>query len=406
MEFKHKTLNNGLTIIAEKNKYAQSAAVGFFVKTGSRDENNAISGVSHFLEHMMFKGTDKLSCFDVNETFDRTGAKFNAFTSEENTVYYAAVLPEYLEQVTDLWAQLMRPALRDDDFTMEKNVIKEEIAMYKDMPQFEVLDHARNLHFGQHPCGFSVLGTNQSIDDLTAEQMRTYFKSRYAPNNITVALSGNFDFDKITSLIESKASLWTTQPAPRKLEYFAGTFKREKIHKPNLVCEHICLVSPSVSMQDKDRYAASLLANIIGDDSGSRFFWELVDSALAEEASMQCDAMDGVGTNFTYIQTSPEKAEQVTEIVDKIFAKISIEGITENELVAAKNKMLSAITIKNEVPMGRLVELGINWVYLQRYVDIDETVQQIKSVTVKQVNDLIEKYKLTDYTSVVLTPKE
>jgi predicted Zn-dependent peptidase len=116
--------------------------------------------------------------------------------------------------------------------------------------------------------------------------------------------------------------------------------------------------------------------------------------------------MDGVGTNFTYIQTSPEKAEQVTEIVDKIFTKISIEGIKENELVAAKNKMLSAITIKNEVPMGRLVELGINWVYLQRYVDIDETVQQIKSVTVKQVNDLIQKYKLTDYTSVVLTPKE
>lgn len=406
MEFKHKILNNGLTIIAERNEYAQSAAVGFFVKTGSRDENIAISGVSHFLEHMMFKGTDKLSWLDVNETFDRTGAKFNAFTSEENTVYYAAVLPEYLEQVTDLWAQLMRPALRDADFNMEKNVIKEEIAMYKDMPQFEAMDGARNLHFGQHPCGFSVLGTNQSIDNLAAEQMRTYFKSRYAPNNITVTLSGNFDFDKMVSLIESKTSHWIAQPAPRKLEYFAGTFQKKKIHKPNLACEHICLVSPSVSMQDKDRYAASLLGSIIGDDSGSRFFWELVDSALADEASMQCEAMDGVGVNFTYIQTNPDKAQQVTEIVDNIFAKITAEGVTENELVAAKNKTLSAITIKNEVPMGRLVELGVNWVYLQRYVDINETVKQIKSITVKQVNDLIEKYKLTDYTSFVLTPKE
>ncbi|MHC4722063.1 MAG: M16 family metallopeptidase, partial [Planctomycetota bacterium] len=153
MEFKHTTLSNGLTIVGEVNESALSAAVGFFIRSGSRDETGEVSGVSHFLEHMMFKGTDKLGALEVNETFDRLGAKYNAFTSEENTVYYAAVLPEYLGEVTDLWAQLMRPSLRQEDFDIEKNVIKEEIAMYKDLPQFDVMDRCKTMHFKDHPCG-------------------------------------------------------------------------------------------------------------------------------------------------------------------------------------------------------------------------------------------------------------
>ncbi|MHC5017397.1 MAG: M16 family metallopeptidase [Planctomycetota bacterium] len=138
MNFECFTLDNGLIIIGEVNPLAQSAAVGFFVRTGARDETPQISGTSHFLEHMLFKGTDSLSALEVNAAFDGLGAKFNAFTSEENTVYYAAVLPEYLMDVAGLWMQLMRPSLRDDDFDIEKNVILEEIAMYKDLPQFEV----------------------------------------------------------------------------------------------------------------------------------------------------------------------------------------------------------------------------------------------------------------------------
>jgi len=180
MEFKSRILSNGLAVIGEPNTSAKSAAVGFFVKTGSRDESKEINGVSHFLEHMLFKGTVRLSALEVNEAFDRTGAQFNACTSEENTVYYAAVLPEYLGEVTELWTELMRPSLRDEDFNIEKNVIKEEIAMYKDMPQFDVVDRCRTLHFDGHPCGNSVLGSVESIDALTAVQMREYFGSRYA----------------------------------------------------------------------------------------------------------------------------------------------------------------------------------------------------------------------------------
>lgn len=406
MEFKHKKLDNGLNIIAETNSAAQSAAVGFFTKTGARDETPEINGVSHFLEHMMFKGTENLTWQQVNETFDRTGAKFNAFTAEENTVYYAAILPEYLQQVTDLWAQLMRPSLREDDFEMEKNVIKEEIAMYQDMPQFEIFEHARSLHFGDHPCHYSVLGTPKSIDDLSADQMRDYFKHRYSPNNMTAVFSGNLDFDMICDLVESRCGNWESQSAERTTEFYKGTFKSETITKANLACQHICYVSPTVSMQDDEKYAASILSNILGDHTGSRLFWALIDSALAEDASVHCDTMDGVGANYTYIKTTSKNAEKVMEIVEGIFNDTSKNGVKEDELEAAKNKTLSAITIKNEVPMGRLIELGFNWVYLEKYISIDKIVSKIKAISLNDINNLLGKYPLNETSKMVIKPEK
>jgi predicted Zn-dependent peptidase len=404
MEFKSEKLENGLVIIGEINKSAKSAAVGFFVKTGSRDETEQINGVSHFLEHMLFKGTDKLSALQVNEAFDRTGAQFNAFTSEENTVYYAAVLPEYMAEVTELWTQLMRPALRDEDFDIEKNVIKEEIAMYKDLPSFDVMDQCRTLHFDGHPCGNSVLGSEESIDNLTAEQMRSYFAKRYAPNNIVLACAGNLDWYQIRSLAANSCGAWQQLTVERELSHSEGSRKKERLEKANLAREHICLMSAGVSAQDPRRFAASLLGTIIGDDVGSRFFWELVDKALAEAASMQFGAMDGTGAFCSYIRCSSENATKVLDIVRGIFDDLTEIGIAEDELTKAKNKILSALVIKNELPMGRLVDLGFNWTYLQKYQTIEDDVSAIKAVTIEDVHSLIEQFRPGDFTQLSLGP--
>ena len=406
MEFKHKTLDNGLTIIGEVNPKAQSASVGFFVRSGSRDESPAISGVSHFLEHMMFKGTDTLTALEVNETFDRLGAKFNAFTSEENTVYYAAVLPEYLEQVSDLWMQLMRPSLRDDDFEMEKNVILEEIAMYKDLPHFEVMDEGKTLHFGQHPCGNSVLGSNASIAALSAVQMRDYFDLRYAPDNMTLACCGNFDFDNLCRLADKKCSSWKPTNAPRSRSSFMGTFAKKSVPNPNLARQHLCLLNPTVSMQDSRRYAASLLSTIIGDSTGSRYHWALVDPALAELAVMQCDSMDGAGVYYSYICCDPVNTEKVLELLNSIYLDIKNNGVSQNELQTARNKVLSAMTLKCEQPMGRLVNLGFNWVYNTEYQSMSQEVEQVKSVSLEDISRLIEEFALDKYTLFSLGPKE
>jgi predicted Zn-dependent peptidase len=298
----------------------------------------------------------------------------------------------------------MRPSLRDEDFTIEKNVIKEEIAMYKDMPHFDVMDRARTLHFGVHPCGHSVLGSNESIDAMTAEQMREYFNRRYAPNNMTVVCAGNFNWDTFVSQVESLCGGWQKYDVGRSISFFAGSKACQKIEKANLVREHICLVSPAVSAQDERKYAASMLSMIVGDDTGSRYFWELVDNAMAETAAMQYEAMDGVGAMYSYIRCSPENAAKVMDIVKTIFAALAEKGVTEAELQKAKNKVLSALTIKNELPMGRLIDIGFNWTYLHKYQTINEEVAAIKAVTLKEVNGLIAEFKPGDFTQLSLGP--
>src|SRR5229473_1039384 len=156
MPFHSQKLPNGLQIIGEVLPSSRSVALGFFVRTGARDEAPDESGVTHFLEHMVFKGTPRRTALDVNRDFDRIGAHYNAFTSEENTVFYAAILPEYLPQAVDVLSDILRPSLRVEDFDMEKNVIIEEIGMYEDQPMWSAYDHAKQAFFGEHPLGKSV----------------------------------------------------------------------------------------------------------------------------------------------------------------------------------------------------------------------------------------------------------
>src|SRR6202171_2454823 len=208
MTFHSQKLANGLQLIGETSPSARSAALGFFVRTGSRDETPEVSGVSHFLEHMVFKGTPRRSAFDVNRDFDKIGASYNAFTSEENTVFYAAILPEYVPQAVDILADILRPSLRGDDFDMEKKVIIEEIGMYEDQPMWCAYDRAKKAFFADHPLGNSVLGTPASITALTREQMQAYYDRRYVAPNLTVSIAGNFDWAQVVALAEAHCGHW------------------------------------------------------------------------------------------------------------------------------------------------------------------------------------------------------
>ncbi|MBN2375945.1 MAG: insulinase family protein [Sedimentisphaerales bacterium] len=406
MEFKQTQLDNGLVIIGEVTETARSLAMGFFVRTGSRDEWPEVAGVSHFLEHMMFKGTDKRSALEVNLEFDDMGAKYNAFTSEENTVYYAAVLPEYQQNILELWSDLMRPALREEDFNTEKGVICEEIAMYKDQPNFDVLDRCRKLHFGDHVCGNSVLGTVESIQALKANQMRNYFQKRYAADNILLVCSGKFDWDKLVDQAKELCGGWNGARTERELSDFRGSGKAEAVQKTQIMREHLCLMSPAPSAQSELRYAAGILANIVGDDSNSRLYWDLVDTAKADSADMECEVMDGTGAYYTYISCDPQQTDEVLETARKCLAKVDREGVTENELTASKNKIASTVTLNGELPMGRLVPLGFNWVYRREYRRLAEELERIKAVTRDDIRKLLKQYPLEAVTILGLGPCE
>ena len=406
MQFKETQLDNGLKIIAELMPQARSMAMGFFVRTGSRDETPEISGTSHFLEHMMFKGTDQRSAFEVNLEFDRMGAQYNAFTSEENTVYYAAVLPEFQERILALWADLMRPALRQEDFDTEKGVICEEIAMYKDMPHFDVLDRCRRLHFDAHGCGNSVLGTVESIQALQREQMQGYFDQRYSPDNMVLACAGQVDWDKLVDQAQKLCGSWQASQAQRPLEDFGGSGQEQAVSDGKIVREHLCFITAGPSAQNPQRYAASLLANIIGDDTGSRLYWSLIDTALADAADMEYEPLDGTGAFYTYASCDPQQAPKVIEIIKDCFEQVRREGVTETELQAAKNKIASSVTLHGELPMGRLVPLGFGWTYRKAYRSLAEELEKLRAVTRADITGCLEEYSLQTVTRLGLGPCE
>src|SRR5436305_15106558 len=202
LTFHHKQLPNGLAVIAEVNPDSHSTALGLFVKTGSRDESMEVNGVSHFLEHMMFKGSEKYTWEDVNRIFDEMGARYNAFTSQEMTAYYANVLPEFTEPAIEHLSHLLRPAIRTSDFDTEKNVILEEIAMYLDDPGHRVYDKRMELHLGNHSMSMSILGAADSIRKLERNQMAEYFTRRYGPGNMVLSVTGRLAFDEIVALAQ------------------------------------------------------------------------------------------------------------------------------------------------------------------------------------------------------------
>src|SRR6185295_6743472 len=260
MPFRHHTLDNGLEIVAETSPDAYSSAYAFFVRTGARDETSEISGVSHFLEHMVFKGSTNRSAAEVNRDLDDLSASSNAYTSEEQTVYFATTLPDDQEPIIELLADMMRPALRQEDFDTEKNVILEEIAKYDDQPPYGAHEKCMAAFFGSHPLGKSILGTPASVGGLARDQMLGYFEQRYSPKNMLLAASGNVDFDSLVLQAQNYCGRWGMFEAPRNVPTAIPRHEFKVIHKPLAAQEYVVQLAPGPAAVDPDRYAARLLS--------------------------------------------------------------------------------------------------------------------------------------------------
>ncbi|MBN1942865.1 MAG: insulinase family protein [Phycisphaerae bacterium] len=404
MQFQQTTLSNGLCVVAEVNPTAKSLAAGFFVRTGSRDETPEVAGVSHFLEHMVFKGTDRRTALDVNLEFDRMGAQYNAFTGEETTVYFAAVLPEFQAACLDLLCDILRPSLRQEDFDVEKGVIQEEIAMYDDLPHFRLHETIMSRHFDSHPLGNAILGTKQSVAAMKRDDMRAYFDRRYSPGNVTLVGVGNLDFDAFASQAEALCSSWKPFQADRSREPCDGTKTHDSIVDEKLSRQNLGLMSPAPSYQDEQCFAAQVLSTVLGDSTGSRLFYALIETALADEAHTAYSGMDGVGVFYTFASTAPEAAGRVLDIIRREFKKFLDEGPTDAELQAAKNKIASQATLKGEQPMGRLVSVGFDWMYRGRYEPLAQQIERIFAVTGEQVLQLARRYDIASATTLSLGP--
>lgn len=406
MEFLKHTLANGLQVVAECDSQARSTALGFFVSTGARDENDAVSGVSHFLEHMVFKGTPSRSAEDVNREFDAMGAHYNAFTSEENTVYYAAVLPEYQEASVCLLADILRPSLREEDFNTEKQVILEEIKMYEDQPPFGADDRVRELFYGKHPLGRSVLGTTASVGKLAVEQMREYFRRRYSPGNIALVASGQVDFAALVKQAEAYCGAWQPVATARTVERPAPHVGQQTMHKATATQEYVLQLAAGPAANDDERFAAKVLGCILGDDSGSRLYWELVDPGRAESVSLGHHDYHGAGLFMTYMNCAPEAVEKNLQTIHDLYRQVENESVTPAELEQAKNKINSRVVLSSERPRGRLFNVGANWTYRQEYRSVADDLAAIDAVTVDQLGSLAKQYRLTNCATLCVGPLE
>ena len=405
LTFKHHQLPNGLDVVAEINPDSHSFACGLFVKTGSRDESADINGVSHFLEHMMFKGSDKYTWEDVNRIFDEIGARYNAFTSQEMTAYYANVLPEFTERAVEHLSHLLRPAIRESDFTTEKNVILEEIAMYLDDPGHRLYEKLMDVHFGNHPLSMSILGSAESIQKLRRDQMARYFKQRYGPGNMVLSATGRLDFDEVVRLAEKYCGSWPHVEAPRQQPSPMYKPQRVDMTDEKLNRQYTMAMTPGPSQQDDRRFAARVLADVIGDSDGSRLYWALVDNAIAEEADFGFYPHDNCGSFYLALTTDPARTEQAMDLALKELEKVR-HDLTDDEIERAKNKIASSLVLQGEVPLGRMRSIGGQWIYNKQYRSLEQDMATLMAVDNASLRELMREFPFDPMSVVTLGPSE
>ncbi len=401
--FKQKTLSNGLTVIAEPDSTAHSTAVGYFVKTGARDEPGGLMGVSHFLEHMMFKGTSKRSAAELNQAFDDIGARNNAYTTHEVTCFYATTLPEHADSAIEIIGDMLRPALRESDFDTEKGVILEEIAMYKDNPFWVLYEEVAERRFGPHPLGHRVLGTNETIKAMSRDAMQAYFDERYSADNSVVSLAGNVNFDHACELIESVTKDWVATNVSRDNAAPAIRDERIRLTDDRFGRAYWLMLTPGPAAQDDRRYAATLLTQILGAADNSRFHWALIENGLAEEAQAGFEAHDGVGEFYVYASGDPDRIEEIESVVDREIRTL-MDTLTEDDLERLRGKFATNFTIGAERPGDRMQRIGRRWMLLGEHRSLEEELAIIRSVTLDDVRAVYEAFPFTPRTIGVLRP--
>jgi predicted Zn-dependent peptidase len=391
-------LANGLQIVAQPMPDFESVAVSYYVRTGSRDEYDpGIAGVSHFLEHMMFKGTQTLDWQQITLEFNKIGAELNAFTSHESTVYYARVLGEYLDRALALLSDMMYPRLDEHDFETEKEVIINEIARSEDQPYNTAYRRLMQTYFGNHPLGHDVLGTPESIRGMKVEQMRDYWKRRYAANNLILAVAGKFDWAHVLELAEQHCSNWRVGESGRDVSHYEPEHSINNVIVDKKLKQQIMLIAmPAVDVKDPDYYAAALGGSILGDSDGSRLYWNIYQKGLAESASAGIWAMEGTGIMLMEANSTPEMAPRVLKLLHAELDSLLNDGIYEDELQRAKDKWISSMVLSSESTFSRMRTIANDWVTEGRLITLEEEIERVEKVTTTDVMRALRRFPMRE----------
>lgn len=381
----HFVLPNGLRVVLEHIPTCRSISFGIWAKTGSRNESKAQNGISHFIEHMLFKGTERHSAKDIAELFDGIGGNVNAFTTKEYTCYFVKVLDEHLPLAMDVLADMFfHSKLDPEELEKERNVILEEISMYEDTPDDLVHDLMAKAAYGDHPLGQTILGPQDNLHRFGPQDLRDYMDQHYGISNIVVSIAGNFKDDVIELVTRHFGSFANkgTEAGLDKPVFQSGALYHEKKTEQN----HICLSLPGCSMKDDRQYAMILLNNAIGGGMSSRLFQEIREKrGLAYSVYSYHTAYIDSGLFTIYTGTAPKQTEEVLKVALEIVGDVLAKGLTEGELRKGKEQLKGSLILSLESTSSRMNRLGKNELMLGRHYTLDQIIERIESVDLDQV---------------------
>jgi predicted Zn-dependent peptidase len=393
-------LPSGVRILSEQVPGSQSVSVSFSVAVGSRDETNNHFGSTHFLEHLLFKGTKKRSAMDIAVAFDSVGGSSNASTGKEHTSYYAKVQDKALPIAVEVIADMLTSSLIDEtEFENERPVILEELAMNDDDPQDVVHEAFSSAVLGDHPLGRPIGGTIETITAVSRDAVWEHYQKNYRPQDLVVAAAGSVDHQALISLVERGLSEagWdlglTAKPVPRRLLNPAtinrGT-KLEVIHRP-ISQVNILVGSQGLYVDDPRRYAMGILNTVLGGGMSSRLFQEIREKrGLAYSVYSFNQGYSDASTFGLYAGCSPAKAQEVTELMIQELEKVADSGIKVGELALAKGNISGSLALKFESNQARMSRLASAEIVSGEFVDLDDTIARFEAVQLSEVQQLAQ----------------
>ncbi|RLQ95696.1 M16 family metallopeptidase [Falsibacillus albus] len=395
------TCQNGVRIVLEEIPTVRSVAIGIWIGTGSRDETPENNGISHFLEHMFFKGTENRGAREIAEAFDAIGGQVNAFTSKEYTCYYAKVLDNHSEMALDILSDMFFNSTFDqEELKKEKNVVFEEIKMYEDTPDDIVHDLLSKAAYQSHPLGYPILGTEETLDTFDQNKLKEYMHNMYTPDKVVISIAGNINEEFIRT-VEKKFGTYkggNRAIFEKEPEFHFNQLARKKDTEQ----AHLCLGFEGLQIGHRDVYSLIVLNNILGGSMSSRLFQEVREKrGLAYSVFSYHTSYKDSGMVTIYGGTGAKQMDQLFDTVQETLALLKKDGITEKELLNSKEQLKGNLMLSLESTNSRMSRNGKNELLLGRHRSLDEIVDEVDSVTIKGVNELSNRI-FTDLYSLSL----
>jgi predicted Zn-dependent peptidase len=402
---------NGLTVLSERVPSVRSAAVGVWVRTASAHELRPKMGVSHLLEHMVFKGTERRTAQEIALSLESRGGSLDAYTSRDSTAYHARVLdadlPRALDVITDI---VRRPSLRDSDLSLERQVVLEEISTVADTPDDEVFDRIYETLWPDHPYGFQILGTKDTVTALSADDLKQLHARAYFPGNCVIAAAGNLTHEALLAEVERQG--WflgngkapdppPVLPVPPAVRGVTRAFEKDTAQT------HVVFATDTIPFADRRKYALLVISNVFGGGMSSRLFQRIREElGLAYAIYSFTSFYRGVGMAGVYVGTQPAKAEKAAEAIRAEFARMATEGLRGEALDDAKQQTLGQLMLSLESPTSRMYRLASTAVYSEPYRSLDEVLRTVEALTAEEVMAMANEFFAPERQTVVsLGPK-